>query len=88
MARRFGVREATLWRTINKVEKARGEHKRFHLPGKKSLHDDSLDLTVIVGDARVDARVDARQQRVERPPKNSVASPGARSNVTPRKDRS
>ncbi len=67
MASRFGVSEARVWRTINKVEKARVQDKRFPLPGKKSLHDDSLDLTVIV----VDASVDAREQRVERPQKTA-----------------
>jgi len=54
--------------------------KRFHLPGKKALHDGSLDLTVIV--------VDASEQRIERPQKNSAGSTPAKRNVTPRKDKS
>ena len=67
-------------RTVQKVEKALLKDKRFHLPGKKALHDGSLDLTVIV--------VDASEQRIERPQKNSAGSTPAKRNVMPRKDKS
>ncbi len=63
MASSFGVSEATVCRTVKKVETALLKDKRFHLPGKKALHDASLDLTVIV--------VDASEQRVERPKKTA-----------------
>jgi hypothetical protein len=75
----FGVSEATVCRTVKKVESALLKDKRFHLPGKKALHDDSLDLTVIV--------VDASEQRVERPQKNSATATPARKSATPRKDK-
>ena len=85
VASSFGVSEATVCRTVKKVESALLKDKRFHLPGKKalhddSLHDDSLDLTVIV--------VDASEQRVERPRKNSAAAILARKSAIPRKDKS
>ncbi len=80
VASSFGVSEATVCRTVKKVEKALLEDKRFHLPGKKVLHDGSLDLTVIV--------VDASEQHIERPQKNSAGSTPAKRNATPRKGKS
>jgi len=77
VASSFGVSEATVCRTITFVEKALLHDPRFHLPGKKALHDGSLNLTVVV--------VDASEQRIERPKKNSAASTPARKSVTPRK---
>ncbi len=79
IASSFGVSEATVCRTIRQVEKALLSDKRFHLPGKKALHDGSLELTVIV--------VDASEQRIERPQKNSADSTLARRNATPKKDK-
>jgi hypothetical protein len=76
----FGVSEATVCRTVKKVESVLLKDKRFHLPGKKALHDGSLDLTVIV--------VDASEQRVERPQKNSAAVTPVKRNNTPRKGKS
>ncbi len=76
----FGVSEATVCRTIQKVENALLKDKRFHLPGKKALHDGSLELTVVV--------VDASEQRIERPQKNSAGSTPVRRNAIPRKDKS
>jgi len=80
IASSFGVSEATVCRTIKAVEGILLSDKRFHLPGKKALHDGSLDLTVIV--------VDASEQRIERPQKNSSAAIPARKSAIPRKDRS
>ena len=84
VASSFGVSEATVCRTVcrtvKKVESALLKDKRFHLPGKKALNDGSLDLTVIV--------VDASEQRIERPQKNSAAATPARKSVIPRKDKS
>jgi len=80
VASSFGVSEATVCRTVKKVEHALLKDQRFHLPGKKALHDGSLDLTVIV--------VDASEQRVERPQKNSATATPARKSVIPRKDKS
>ena len=80
VASSFGVSEATVCRTVKQVEAALLSDKRFHLAGKKALHNGSLDLTVIV--------VDASEQRIERPQKNSAGSTPAKRNATPRKDKS
>ena len=64
VASSFGVSEATVCRTVKKVETALLTDNRFHLPGKKALHDGSLNLTVLV--------VDASEQRVERPKKTAA----------------
>lgn len=81
VASSFGVSEATVCRTVKKIEHALLKDKRFHVPGKKVLQDSSLDLAVIV--------VDASEQRVERPQtqKNSDNTTPARRNVIPRKDK-
>jgi len=63
VASSVGVSEATVCRTVKKVEGALLKDTRFHLPGKKALHDGSLDLTVVV--------VDASEQRIERPKKTA-----------------
>ncbi len=80
VASSFGVSEATACRTIKAVENILIQDKRFHVPGKKVLHDGSLDLTVIV--------VDASEQRVERPQKNSAEATPARRNAIPKRDKS
>ena len=80
VASSFGVSEATVCRTVKQVEAALLSDKRFHLPGKKALHNGSLDLAVIV--------VDASEQRIERPQKNSAGSTPARKNAIPKKDKS
>lgn len=80
LAGSFGVSEATACRTIKAIEEILLQDKRFHVPGKKALHDRSLDLTVLV--------VDASEQRIERPQKNSGAATPARKSAIPRKDRS
>lgn len=80
VASSFGVSEATVCRTVKKVEGALLKDKGFHVPGKKVLHDGSLDLTVIV--------VDASEQRVERPQKNSAEVTPARRNAIPKKGKS
>jgi len=73
----FGVSEATVCRTVRAVEAALLGDERFHLPGKKALYDGSLKLDVVV--------VDASEQRIERPKKNSAASTPARKKPTPKK---
>jgi hypothetical protein len=73
----FGVSEATVSRTVRAVEAALLQDVRFHLPGKKALHDASLDLVVVI--------VDASEQRLERPQKNKNGSTPARKSATPRK---
>lgn len=80
VASSFGVSEATVCRTVKQVEAALLSDNRFHLAGKKALHNGSLDLMVIV--------VDASEQRIERPQKNSVGSTLVRRNAIPKKDKS
>jgi len=76
----FGVSEATVSRTVRAVEATLLQDRRFHLPGKKVLHNGSLDLEVVV--------VDASEQRIERPQKNKSGSTPARRSATPKKDNS
>jgi len=76
----FGVSEATVSRTVRAVETALLQDGRFHLPGKKALHDGSLHLDVVV--------VDASEQRIERPQKNNSSFTPARRNATRKKDNS
>ena len=67
VASSFGVSEATVCRTVNKVEKVEKAllgDARFHLPGKKALRESALNLTVVV--------VDATEQRIERPQKTAL----------------
>lgn len=75
----FGISEATVSRTVREIENALLKDKRFHLPGKKVLHDGSLDLTVVV--------VDASEQRIERPQKNSVTATPVKRNAIHKKDK-
>lgn len=76
----FGVSEATVSRTVRAVESALLQDQRFHLPGKKVLHEGGLNLEVVV--------VDASEQRIERPQKNKDGSTPARRSATPKKDNS
>lgn len=75
VASSFGVSEATVCRTVKKVENVLLKDQRFHLPGKKALYNGSLDVSVIV--------VDASEVRIERPQKNSDNSTPARKSATP-----
>jgi hypothetical protein len=73
----FGVSEATVSRTVRAVEVALLQDQRFHLPGKKALHEGELNLEVVI--------VDASEQRIERPQKNKGDSTPARKSATPKK---
>lgn len=75
----FGVSEATVSRTVRAVEEALLQDPRFHLPGKKVLHEESLNLVALV--------VDASEQRIERPQKNKSTFIRARKDATPKKDK-
>jgi hypothetical protein len=80
VASSFGMSEATVCRIVRKVEGVLFKDERFHLPGKKALHNGSLDLSVIV--------VDASEVRIERPQKNSASSTRARKSATHSRDNS
>jgi len=57
----YGVSEATVCRTIRKVEDVLAHSKKFRLPGKKALQPSDTVFEVIL--------VDASEQPVERPKK-------------------
>ena len=61
----WGVSEATVCRTVKRVEQALLKAKCFHLPGKKKLHAADHQFAVVV--------VDASETPIERPQKNSAA---------------
>src|SRR6266498_4329014 len=62
IAQSYSVSEATVCRTIRKVEDVLVRSKRFRLPGKKALQPSDTVFEVIV--------VDASEQPVERPKKD------------------
>jgi hypothetical protein len=73
----YGVSEATVCRTIKKVEKVLITSKQFHLPGKKALHSSDTVLEIVL--------VDATEQPIERPPKDNASMTVAKRNGTPKK---
>ena len=58
----YGISEATVCRTINKVEDALMRSGEFHLPGKKALQPSDTLIEVIL--------VDVSEQPIERPKKS------------------
>lgn len=80
VASSFGVSEATVCRTVKKVENALLKDERFHLPGKKALRANEGEWSVLV--------VDATEQRIERPQKNSASSTPVKRSATLRKGKS
>ena len=75
----YGISESTVCRTIKKIEDTLIKSERFHLPSRKALQSVSMALEIIL--------VDATEQPVERPQKNSGISTAAKRNVIPRKRR-
>jgi hypothetical protein len=73
----FGVSEATVCRTIQKVENVLIKSKQFHLPGKKVLQASDLEIEMIL--------IDATEQPIERPQKDNVGTTAAKRSGTPRK---
>ena len=61
IAQSYGVSEATVCRTIRKVEDALVRSKKFRLPGKKALQASDMVFEVVL--------VDVSEQPVERPKK-------------------
>ena len=59
----YGVSEATVCRTIQRVEKALLRSGQFRLPGKKALHVSDRLIEVVL--------IDATEQPIERPKKNN-----------------
>jgi hypothetical protein len=77
IAQAYGVSEASVCRTIQKVEDALMNSGQFRLPGKKSLQPSDTVIEVVV--------VDATEQPIERPKKSSVDTTVAKRNVIPRR---
>ena len=73
----YGVSEATVCRTIKKVENVLVKSKQFHLPGKKVLQPSDTVIEIVL--------VDATEQPVERPQKGSASITAAKRSVIPKK---
>ena len=73
----YGVSEATVCRTVQKIERVLIQSQQFHLPGKKAFRPSDTAIEVVV--------VDATEQPIERPQKNSASPTAAKRNGIPRK---
>jgi len=79
IAQSYGVSEATVCRTIHKVEDVLVRSKKFRLPGKKVLQASDTLFEVVL--------VDVSEQPVERPKKAKNGITAAKRSVTPKKRR-
>ena len=79
IAETYEVSEATVCRTIKKVEDALANSGEFTLPGKKVLQDSETIIEVIV--------VDVAEQPIERPKKSKKEATAAKRSDTPKKHR-
>ena len=75
----YGVSESTVCRTIKKVEDVLIKSKQFHLPGKKVLQSSDTVLEIVL--------LDATEQPIERPKKDSAGILVAKSSVILKKPR-
>ena len=75
----YGISEATVCRTINKVEDALVRSGEFRLPGKKVLQPSDTVIEVVL--------VDVSEQPIERPKKSKGCTTAAKRSTTPRKHR-
>jgi hypothetical protein len=73
----YGVSEATVCRTIKKVEDVLIRSKQFHLPGKKALQPSDTVIEIVL--------VDATEQPIERPKKDNAGITAAKRSVIPKK---
>jgi hypothetical protein len=72
IAQAYGVSEASVCRTIQKVEDALMKSEQFRLPGKKTLQPSDTVIEIVI--------VDATEQPIERPKKSSVDTTAAKRN--------
>jgi hypothetical protein len=77
IAQSYGISEATVCRTIHKVEDALVRSKQFRLPGKKALQPSETVFEVVL--------VDVSEQPVERPKKAKKGTTAAKRGDTLRK---
>ncbi len=80
IAQSYGVSEATVCRTIHKVEDALVRSKKFRLPGKKALQANDTVFEVVL--------VDVSEQPVERPKKAKNDTTAVKRSVILKKRRS
>ena len=73
----MGNSEATVCRTIKKVEDVLIKSKQFHLPGKKALQPSDTVIEIVL--------VDATEQPIERPKKDNAGTTAAKRSVIPKK---
>jgi len=73
----YGVSEATVCRTIKKVEDVLIKSEQFHLPGKKVLQSSDTVIEIVL--------VDATEQPIERPKKDKKGITAAKRSATPKK---
>ena len=79
IAQSYGVSEATVCRTIQKVENALVRSGKFRLPGKKVLQPSDTVFEVVL--------VDVSEQPIERPKKAKNGITAAKRSATPKKRR-
>ena len=79
IAQSYGVSEATVCRTILRVENTLLRSGQFRLPGKKALREPDAALEGVV--------LDASESPVERPKKDSAATTVASRSATPTRPR-
>ncbi len=77
IASSYGVSEATVCRTIRKVEAALMRSGQFRLPGKKTLQASDTRIEVVL--------IDATEQPIERPKKSNGGITVARKSAIPKK---
>jgi hypothetical protein len=72
IAQAYGVSEATVCRTIRKIEDALMKSGQFRLPGKKALQPSDTIIEIVL--------VDATEQPIERPKKSKNDTTAAKRN--------
>jgi acyl-CoA synthetase (AMP-forming)/AMP-acid ligase II len=77
IAQSYGISEATVCRTIRKVEDTLVRSGRFRLPGKKALQPSDTVFEVVL--------VDVSEQPIERPKKAKTGITAAKRSVTRKK---
>jgi hypothetical protein len=73
----YGISESTVCRTIKKIENTLIKSEQFHLPGTKEIQFGRMELKIIL--------VDATEQPIERPQKNSSSTIAAKRSFILRK---
>ena len=79
IAQSYGISEATVCRTIQKVENVLVHSGKFRLPGKKVLESSDTVFEVVL--------VDVSEQPIERPKKAQNGITVAKRSITPKKHR-